>query len=225
MIRLHDLRKTYVDGGETVEVLRGLQLEVAAGAFVAIVGASGSGKSSLLHILGGLDRGYTGEARVLGHDLGKLPERELARFRNREVGFVFQSYNLLQGLRAWENVLLPVCFGAGGGEGTTREQAFAALARVGLAGKEHRLPRQLSGGERQRVAVARALARRPRLVLADEPTGSLDGDAAEEVVSLLAQLNREQGIGVIVATHDPRVFSEAQRVLRLRDGMLEEVGP
>lgn len=219
MIRVRDLTRSHADGAARIEVLRGLSLDVADGEFVAIVGASGSGKSTLLHVLGGLDRQWGGSAEVAGRDLRALSDRELARYRNETVGFVFQSFNLVPPLDVLQNVLLPSFFG-GADPKEDERRARQALERVGLGGKEHRLPAQLSGGERQRVALARALFRRPRLLLADEPTGSLDPATGAEVVALLEELVRVEGMTLLVVTHEERVSRRADRVLRLRDGLL-----
>jgi putative ABC transport system ATP-binding protein len=203
-------------------VLRGLSLSVAAGEFVSIMGASGSGKSTLLNVIGGLDRDYQGSAEVLGKDLARLSDRQIARYRGEDVGFVFQSYNLVPPLTVLQNVMLPTFFGASD-PGQDHVRARQALVRVGLSGKEERLPARLSGGERQRVALARALFRRPRLVLADEPTGSLDADTGAGVIELLAELNRE-GITLVVVTHEERVSRAAHRIVRLADGRVVDGG-
>lgn len=218
MIRLDDIRKSFFDGAARFDVLRGVSLEVEQGEFLAIVGASGSGKSTLLNVIGGLDAHYAGRAEVFGRDLATLTEAELATYRNRDVGFVFQSYNLVGPLPVLENVLLPSYFARGEDDQANTRKALEALQRVGLSGKERRLPSQLSGGERQRVALARALYRSPRLLLADEPTGSLDQETASGVLGLLQELNRESGITLVVVTHEERVSSAADRVVRLRDG-------
>lgn len=221
MIELSDLKKSYVDGADHVEVLKGSSLTVEDGELVAIVGASGSGKSTLLHIMGGLDRAYTGTARVFGLDLATLPDRELSRYRNEKIGFVFQTFNLIPPLTVLQNVLLPTYFHESEDVDAAQTRALSALARVGLSGKEKRYPAQLSGGERQRVALARALFRRPMLVLADEPTGSLDARTAEGVIDLLRELNETEKITLLVVTHAYRVASAARRVLRLEDGRLQ----
>ena len=225
MIRLRDISKSYVDGAARFDVLRGVSLDVEAGEFLAIVGASGSGKSTLLNVIGGLDREFGGTAEVLGRDLARLSDAELARYRNREVGFVFQSFNLVPPLSALQNVLLPGYFAKESDPAAEERRAREALERVGLEGKEHRLPAQLSGGERQRVALARALYRRPRLVLADEPTGSLDPETAMGVIELLRELNERDGLTLVVVTHEARVSQAARRTVRLRDGRLEGDAP
>lgn len=217
MIRAQNLGRRY---GET-EVFGGLSFAIEAGEFVALTGPSGAGKSTLLQILGGLDRGYAGKVEVLGKDLSLLDGRALAAYRNREVGFVFQSFNLIAGLGALENVLLPAHFRRGGGP-SSRARAAKLLERVGLGGKEGRSPAELSGGERQRVALARALLFSPRLILADEPTGALDEENARTVIELLRALCREEGIAAVVASHEKAVRDAADRHLRLQGGALEE---
>lgn len=221
MIRLDQIKKGYTDGAARFDVLRGVSLQVNDGDFLAIVGASGSGKSTLLNVMGGLDRAYEGRAEVFGRDLARLGDGELARYRNEQVGFVFQSFNLVPPLSALQNVLLPSYF-ASGEEPDAQARAADALARVGLAGKEKRLPSQLSGGERQRVALARALFRRPKLLLADEPTGSLDPDTGKGVIELLRELNDREGLTLVVVTHEERVSRAAKRIVRLRDGLVAD---
>lgn len=216
MIRVRDLVRRH---GE-VEVLRGIDFAIAPGEFVALTGPSGAGKSTLLQILGGLDRGYAGTVEVFGKDFARLGERELAAYRNREVGFVFQAFNLVEGLSALDNVLLPATFGRG--VRADRGRARALLERVGLGAKAERLPSELSGGEKQRVALARALLFSPRLVLADEPTGALDEENARGVIAILCELCREGGITAVVASHERAVREAADRHLVLRDGVLEE---
>ncbi len=218
MISVEGVSRGYDDGARgTVRVLDGVKLEVAKGEFVAIVGRSGTGKSTLLHVLGGLDTGFTGEVTVAGTKLSKLKDGALSRFRNESVGFVFQSFHLVQGLSALENVMLPAAFAAG--EGGGEAQAREALTRVGLGDKALRLPSQLSGGERQRVAIARALFNRPQVLLCDEPTGNLDAQTADEVIALFKSLNA-QGLTIIAVTHEDRLREAAGRVVSLTDGRL-----
>lgn len=218
MISVARVSRGYDDGARgVVRVLDGVDLQVAAGEFVAIVGRSGSGKSTLLHVLGGLDSGFTGEVEVAGTKLSRLSDEALSRFRNEAVGFVFQSFHLVQGLSALDNVLLPAAFSAGEGGGDA--QAREALARVGLADKAGRLPSQLSGGERQRVAIARALFNRPKVLLCDEPTGNLDAQTADEVIALFQRLNAE-GLTIVAVTHEDRLREAARRVVTLVDGRL-----
>lgn len=216
MISAAGLSRSYEDGARTVRVLDGVSLQVAAGEFVAVVGRSGSGKSTLLHVLGGLDTGFSGEVTVAGTNLAGLRDRPLAKFRNESVGFVFQSFHLIQGLSALENVSLPAAFSAADGD---VDRARTALARVGLGEKTERLPSQLSGGERQRVAIARSLFNSPKVLLCDEPTGNLDVQTADEVIALFKSLNAE-GLTIVAVTHEDRLRSAATRVLTLTDGRL-----
>ena len=203
------------------ELLCGIDLTVRRGEFVAVEGQSGSGKSTLLHLLGGLDREFDGAARVLGCDLRAVSDAELAALRHAQIGFVFQSFNLLPSLSALENVLLPDFFGDGVPDAQRR--AREALERVGLADKERVRPVALSGGERQRVAIARALLARPPLLLADEPTGNLDAKTGQGVIDLFRQLHRE-GMTLLIVTHEARVSHAANRVLVLREGVLQTEG-
>jgi putative ABC transport system ATP-binding protein len=220
VIRARDIVKEYVDGdGTLVRVLDGLSLEVAQGDFVAVVGPSGSGKSTLLHLLGGLDVHYKGEVEVGGVKLSGMKDRELARFRNTHVGFVFQSFHLIPNLSAVENVLMPSHFGPASTD--DRKRAEAMLDRVGLLTKKDRAPVRLSGGERQRVAIARALFTGPKLLLCDEPTGNLDAATGAGVIQLFNELHRE-GLTVLAVTHEERMSSAARRVLRLKEGRLVE---
>jgi putative ABC transport system ATP-binding protein len=222
MIRLTAITRSFLDDGRENQVLRGLDLAVSPGEVVAVVGASGSGKSTLLAIAGALDSGFGGEAVVAGQRLRGLSPEALARLRNRSIGFVFQSFNLVPAFPALENVLLPGLLRHGAGEPleALRARAREALDRVGLAGKAHARPARLSGGERQRVAIARALVTRPALLLADEPTGNLDVATGEAVIQLFGELARE-GTAVLVVTHEERVSRAASRVLTLREGRLE----
>ncbi|MBK9516395.1 MAG: ABC transporter ATP-binding protein [Anaeromyxobacter sp.] len=221
MISLAGVTRSFHDGAREVPVLRGVDLTVAAGELVAVVGASGSGKSTLLYVAGGLDAGFGGEVCVAGVRLRGLSRAALAGFRNRSVGFVFQSFNLVAGLSALENVLLPGLLARGAAEprAALRARAELALTRVGLGGRGHARPAQLSGGERQRVAIARALLIRPAVLLADEPTGNLDAESGAAVIGLFSALARE-GAAVLVVTHEERVSQAAGRVLTLRDGRL-----
>ena len=199
-------------------VLDDVSLAVDPGELLSLVGRSGSGKSTLLNIMGGLDRRYTGRATVLGHDLHALGDAALARFRNREVGFVFQSFNLLDHLTARENVLLPSYFA----EGPTADgdrRARQALERVGIGDKAEARPSELSGGQKQRVAIARALFHAPKLLLCDEPTGNLDSETGRQIIDLFRALNGE-GLTLVIVTHEERVSSVASRVVRLEDGRL-----
>ena len=205
-------------------VLDGVTLSVARGEFLAIEGRSGSGKSTLLNVIGGLDRSFTGEVQVAGAALVPMTETALSRFRNREIGFIFQSFNLLSALTALDNVLLPSFFSSGAGGRESRERAAAALETVGLADKRAKRPGELSGGERQRVAIARALFLRPPLLLCDEPTGNLDAATGAQIIELFAKLNAETGLTLVVVTHELRVASVARRRLYLRRGVLSTEG-
>ncbi len=221
MIALRHVTKEYVDGPRVVRVLTGLDLEIAAGERVAIVGESGVGKSTLLHIVGTLDRPSSGEVWFDGEDLATKSDRELAAFRNREIGFIFQFHHLLPDFTALENVMMPARI-AGVGTEPARRQAAALLERVGLAERLGHKPGELSGGEQQRVAVARALIQEPRVLLADEPTGNLDPLTGEGVQDLLIELNRERRTTLVVVTHNRGLADAMDRTLRLAGG---RIGP
>jgi lipoprotein-releasing system ATP-binding protein len=222
LVQAVGLHKRYVDGPSVVEVLVGLDLDVHAGERLAVVGASGVGKSTLLHLLGFLDRPTAGHIRFDGRDVLSRSEGDLAAFRSREIGFVFQFHQLLGDFTALENVMLAGQIGREAGD-RVRARATELLERVGLGARLHHRPGELSGGEQQRVAVARAVMRRPRLVLADEPTGNLDPNTGERVQDLLIDLNRETGAALVVATHNERFASALGRCLRLAHGRLESV--
>ena len=219
MIALRNLTKEYVDGPRVVRVLTGLALDIAAGERVAIVGESGVGKSTLLHILGTLDRPTSGEVWFDGEEMTAKSDRELALFRNREVGFIFQFHHLLADFTALENVMMPALI-AGTSHDAARRRAADLLVRVGLAERLEHKPGELSGGEQQRVAVARALIQGPRVVLADEPTGNLDPATAAGVQDLLIELNRERCMTLVVVTHSPALASAMDRTLRLGEGRI-----
>jgi len=216
----HGIEKSYADGRRRVEVLRGVELRAAAGELVAVEGPSGSGKSTLLHLLGGLDRPDGGEISIGGQRLDALRGRELARFRNRTVGFVFQFHQLLADFTALENVMLPGRI-AGLGAGECEARALELLREVGLAERLDHFPSQLSGGERQRVAICRALVMEPPLLLADEPTGNLDPESAETVFELLLALRRRRGTTAVVVTHNPEIAGRCGRIMRLDGGELQ----
>ena len=221
MIELQDVTRTYKMGHEEIHALDGVSLTVAEGEFAAVVGPSGSGKSTLLHVVGGLDTPTAGKVMVNSQDLSQANDRQLSVYRNAQVGFVFQTFNLQPTLTALENVALPLVFAR-----VPRKERLAraqeTLAAVGLADRLRHKPTELSGGERQRVSVARALVNEPRLLLADEPTGNLDTATGTGIVELLAQLNREHGLTVLVVTHDLDVAAFADRRIALRDGRIVE---
>ena len=219
LLNARGVGKTFHDAGREILVLKDLDLEVAAGEELAIVGQSGVGKSTLLHLLGSLERPTTGKVFFAGHDLFAMDEREMAEFRNRELGFVFQFHYLLGDFSALENVMMPALI-ARMPEREAQGRASHMLELVGLGDKLHRRPAELSGGEQQRVAVARAVVLGPRLLLADEPTGNLDPHTADEVHELFHRLNRELRITLVVATHNERLSRSMTRTLRLRDGRL-----
>ncbi len=213
------LHKTYLLGRRTLEVLRGVDLELARGDFVALRGASGSGKSTLLHLLGGLDTPTRGDVWLKGRDLATLSRKELAHARNQDVGFIFQAYYLLPELDALENVCLPARM-ARKPAGATAARGRELLARVGLEDRMEHKPYELSGGEQQRVAIARALINEPALILADEPTGNLDSHTGEEIIQLLSSLREEKLTALIMATHDARLAARAARSIELLDGQI-----
>ena len=219
MIALRNLSKEYVDGPRVVRVLSGLDLEIGAGERVAIVGESGVGKSTLLHIVGTLDRPTGGEVWFDGENLTSKSDRDLAHFRNREIGFIFQFHHLLPDFTALENVMMPALIGRTSTD-AARRRAGHLLDRVGLAERLEHRPGELSGGEQQRVAVARALVQEPRAVLADEPTGNLDPATGEGVQNLLMELNREHNITLVVVTHSATLASAMDRTLRLTAGRI-----
>jgi len=219
LLSARGLKKTYVLGQRTLEVLRGVDIEIARGDFVALRGASGTGKSTLLHLLGGLDTPNAGEIFFDGQNVSHFSDRELTHFRNRRVGFVFQAYHLLPELTALENVCLPARVARMGTRTATR-RAEELLARVGLQGRLDHKPSELSGGEQQRVAIARALINEPELLLADEPTGNLDSHTGGEIIELLKSLRPEKQMTLIIATHDAKVAASAPRVIELVDGLI-----
>jgi len=215
-----DVTRWYRLGGVTVEALRGVTLTIEQGDYAAVVGPSGSGKSTLMHLLGGLDRPTTGTLRVGGRAVGTMTEDELADLRNRTVGFVFQSFQLLARTSAVDNVGMPLVY-RGVRRAERRRRAAEALERVGMAHRLEHRPNELSGGEQQRVAIARALVGEPQVLLADEPTGNLDSRTGADVMALLEQLNAEQGVAVVLVTHDLEIAARARRQVRVRDGRLE----
>jgi len=218
LVQADGIEKVYRGGDVPVAALRGVSLSLDPGDFVAIMGASGSGKSSFMNVMGCLDRPTGGTYRLDGEDVSRLSRDALARVRGRCIGFVFQGFNLLARTSALENVELPMLY-QGVGARERRERAAAALGRVGLAGRLDHAPSQLSGGQQQRVAVARALVNRPKLLLADEPTGNLDSATSEEVMALFQELN-DGGLTVLLVTHEPDIAEHARRVVTFRDGRI-----
>lgn len=218
MIEFRDLTKVYVMGEEQVPALAGVSLTIARGEYVAVIGPSGSGKSTLMNILGGLDRPTSGSYRFEGEEVGEFGDDALADFRRRRIGFVFQSFQLLPRLTALQNVELPMIY-AGMAPAERRARAKELLDRVGLGSRMGHRPTQLSGGQQQRVAIARSLANRPDLLLADEPTGALDTHTGEEVLKLFHELNGD-GLTLAIVTHDPDVANEAHRRVAFRDGLI-----
>ncbi len=212
--------RTYDLEGLTVEALRGVSLLVEPGEYAAIVGPSGSGKSTLMHLLGCLDRPTAGTLRIGGRDVTVLSDAELAELRNRTIGFVFQSFQLLPRTSAVDNVALPLVY-RGVPRALRRQRATDALAAVGLGHRLHHRPAQMSGGEQQRVAIARALVGEPQVLLADEPTGNLDTRNGADVMAILERLNAESGVAVVLVTHDAEVAGRARRQVRMRDGLVE----
>jgi len=219
VISLDHIHKTYHMGDVEVHALRGISLTIHEGEFVAIMGASGSGKSTLMNIVGCLDRPTRGTYLLNGHDVSQLSKDERADIRNHRIGFVFQGFNLLSRTSALENVELPMLY-AGLETQERHRRAKEALAAVGLVGREHNHPNQLSGGQQQRVAIARALVNRPALILADEPTGNLDSRTSVEIMEIFQRLNREQGITLILVTHEPDIAQYAKRVIVFKDGKI-----
>ncbi len=218
LIELRDIYKIYTLGGEEVRANDGINLTICRGEFVAIVGKSGSGKSTLMNIIGALDVPTRGDYLLGGEDVAVMTDKQLARIRNRMIGFIFQQYNLLPKLNLLENVELPLLY-AGVGQAERRERALASLKKVGLEEKWRSMPNQLSGGQQQRVSIARALAGSPSLILADEPTGALDSRTSRDVLNFLKQLN-EEGNTIVMITHDNSIAQEARRVVRIADGKI-----
>ncbi len=226
LLSVRALRKRYRSGDKLLEVLRGVDFDLAAGEFVSVIGQSGSGKSTLLHLMGLLDGADGGSVHLAGRRIDDLPARERDRLRNTDIGMVFQAYHLLPELTALENVLAPLLVRHGifawwKVRGEARRRATDLLERFGLAERLHHKPRQLSGGEMQRVAIARALVGGPRLLLADEPTGNLDAESGAGILDVLAALNRAEGLSIVLVTHDASIARRADRIVRLASGRVE----
>jgi ABC-type lipoprotein export system ATPase subunit len=222
LIRLEDVKKTYYLGEVDVPVLKGVSLAIGRGEMVALMGVSGSGKTTLMNLLGCLDRPTSGRYWLDGEEISQLSADGRAMVRNKKIGFVFQSFNLLPRTTALENVMMPLSYTAQNlSEREGRDRACALLERVGLGDRLDHEPSQLSGGQQQRVAIARALVNHPPLLLADEPTGNLDSRTSEEILRMFQKLNDDEGITIILVTHDPNVANHAKRVIRIRDGLIE----
>ena len=222
LIRLQNISRRYQMGAETVHALRDVSLEIQRGEYVAIMGPSGSGKSTLMNLLGCLDTATSGSYELNGTNVSEMGDNQLAEVRNREIGFVFQTFNLLARSNALHNVELPLIY-AGMPAEERRQIALDALTQVGLADRIHHKPNELSGGQRQRVAVARALVNKPSILLADEPTGNLDSKTGTEIMALFDELSRK-GNTIIVVTHEEDIARHARRIVRLRDGLIEHDG-
>lgn len=222
IIQISNITKTYELGGETVHALNDVSLEIQKGEFLAIIGPSGSGKSTLMNMLGCLDRPESGTYLLDGNDIGKMNENKLAAIRNQKIGFIFQNFNLLTKLTAFENVELPLIY-TGLPAAERRERALEGLNKVGLKERAGHLPTQLSGGQQQRVAIARALVGQPAILLADEPTGALDSKTSKEILQVMRELN-EMGHTIILITHDLEIAKQARRMVSIQDGQLFENG-
>jgi putative ABC transport system ATP-binding protein len=217
MIELQNLTKVYHMGNVAVPALRGVTMSIDTGEMVAIMGASGSGKSTMMNILGCLDVPTSGQYLLDGEDVGRLSDDRLAEIRNRKIGFVFQTYNLLPRLTALANVEMPLLYGNGQNR---RQRAMDALEKVGLADRMSHRPTELSGGQQQRVGIARALVKDPTLLLADEPTGNLDTQSSEDIVRILQGLNQQEGLTVVIITHEPDIAAATRRIITMRDGQI-----
>jgi putative ABC transport system ATP-binding protein len=222
VIEIRDITKVYRMGDVEVHALRGASLKIFPGEMVSIMGPSGSGKSTLMNVIGCLDQPTGGEYLLDGQDVSRLSEDELAAVRSRKIGFVFQSFNLLPRTTALQNVELPLIYAGGKNR---HERAISALERVGLGERVHHRPNELSGGQQQRVAIARALINNPAIILADEPTGNLDSKSGAEIMAIFQELNEKNGITIVFVTHEPDIAEHTRRVVRLRDGVVEEDAP
>lgn len=223
VIRLEEIRKTYHLGDQSVEVLKGVSLAIQSGEMVSLTGASGSGKSTLMNLVGCLDRPSSGRYWLDGHDVSQLSPAQRARMRGEKLGFVFQSFQLLARTSAIDNVLLPLEYSQQPVDRReARRRAQGLLERVGLGERLDHEPSQLSGGQQQRVAIARSLINRPALLLADEPTGNLDSKTSREILQLFKELHRNEGLTIVIVTHDPHVAQSAERIIRLSDGLVVE---
>ena len=217
MIELINVKKIYEMGTVNVNALNGVSLKIDQGEFIAIIGASGSGKSTIMNILGCLDVPTSGQSIIDGQNVEEMSGDQLAAIRNNKIGFVFQTFNLLSRQTALSNVLLPLMYSK---EKDRKSKSEAALQRVGLGDRTHHKPTQLSGGQQQRVAIARALVNNPDILLADEPTGNLDSTATEEIISIFRDLNKNEGITIIMVTHEEEIADQAQRIIAMKDGLI-----
>jgi len=222
VVRTKDVRKVYTMGKVEVEALRGVDLEIRTGEYLSIMGPSGSGKSTLFNMIGGLDKPTTGKVYIEEVDVAQLDAYELAWLRCRKIGYIFQSFNIIPVMTALENVTLPMTFAGLTGD-ESRDKGMELLARVGLDDRAHHKPFELSGGQQQRVAIARAMANNPTIILADEPTGNLDLATGREIIDLLRKLNKEQNVTIISATHDMKMLSVSDRVVWIRDGVIDRI--
>ena len=217
ILKVENLVKTYVNGSSTINAVDNISFSVEKGDFVAIVGASGSGKSTLLHLLGGVDRPTSGKVYIDGVDIYKMDNDALAIFRRRQVGLIYQFYNLIPILNATENIVLPCRLD---GKNVSKERLDEVLSTLGIENRKDHLPNELSGGQQQRVSIGRAIINNPALVLADEPTGNLDSKASDEIVTLLKQSNKKYNQTIIIITHDPEIAKEANRIITIEDGKI-----